>query len=107
MLTSSGSGGITPVSRTKTYYTAKKRGTAAAAQTAPNYDSAKFSSVEEGSGFQMQMEVVSRLSREVRTATTTGDIQDLRQAVSSGTYAPDPMAIAARMLFLSEDETYG
>ena len=103
MLTSSGSRGITSVSREKTYYTPQKRATAAAAQAVPNYDSANFSSVSEGSGFQMQMEVVSRLAYEVRTATTTGDIQDLRQAVSSGTYAADPMTIAARMLFISED----
>ena len=89
MLTSSSSGGITPVSRPKTYYTSKKRGASAPAQGR--------------SGFQMQMEVVSRLAREVRTATTTGDIQDLRQAVSSGEYAPDPMAIAARMLFVAEE----
>lgn len=105
MLTSSSSGGITPVSRPKTYYTSKKRGASAPAQVgSPNYDSAHFASVTEGrSGFQMQMEVVSRLAREVRTATTTGDIQDLRQAVSSGEYAPDPMAIAARMLFVAEE----
>ncbi len=49
------------------------------------------------------MELVSRLSHEVRTATTTGDIQELRRAVSSGEYTPDPMAIAGRMLFLAED----
>lgn len=103
MLTSSRSGGVTPVSRPKTYYTPPKRGTAAASLTPPNYDSATFSAPAEGSGFQAQMEVVSRLAYEVRTATTTGDIQDLRQAVSSGTYAPDPMSIAARMLFISEE----
>ena len=48
------------------------------------------------------MQLVSRLSQEVRTATTTGDIQALRQSVSSGEYAPDPTAIAGRMLFLTE-----
>lgn len=45
------------------------------------------------------MDTVSRLSKEVRTATTTGRVQELRQAVSSGTYTPDPAAIAKRMLF--------
>ena len=96
MLTSSRSGGITPVSRPKTDYPPP-------ALSSPNYDSAPFSAPAEGSGFQAQMEVVSRLAYEVRTATTTGDIQDLRQAVSSGTYTPDPMSIAARMLFIAED----
>ena len=48
------------------------------------------------------MDLVSRLSQEVRTSTTTGDIAKLRQQVSSGQYTPDPMSIAARMLFLGE-----
>lgn len=101
MLTSSGSGAISPVVRSKGYYTAVRRGTAAQAAAGHNYDSATFSPLPEGkSAFQMNM--VSRLSREVRTATTTGDIQALRQSVSSGKYTPDPMAIAGRMLFLTE-----
>lgn len=50
-----------------------------------------------------QMDTVSRLSQEVRTATTTGDIQALRQEVSAGEYVPDPMAIAGRILFLVEE----
>ena len=48
------------------------------------------------------MGLVSRMSQEVRTATTTGDIAALRQQVASGQYIPDPMSIAARMLFLGE-----
>jgi negative regulator of flagellin synthesis FlgM len=50
------------------------------------------------------MQLVGRLSQEVRTATTTGDIQALRQSVASGAYTPDPMAIAARILFLTEED---
>lgn len=50
-----------------------------------------------------QMDAVSRISREVRTATTTGDIQELRRAVSAGEYTPDPMAIAGRILLLVEE----
>ena len=102
MLTSSRSGGITPVSLPKTYYPPPKRETSAAALSSPNYDSATFSAPAEGSGFQAQMEVVSRLAYEVRTATTTGDIQDLRQAGSFGAYTPDPISTGARVLFLSE-----
>ena len=101
MLTSSGSGPISSVSRPKTYYTPQKRGAAARTTVEPNYDSAAFSPRPAGkSGFQM--ELVSRLSHEVRTATTTGDITALRQQVASGEYVPDPMAIAARILFLGE-----
>ena len=95
MLTSSGS-------RPKTYYTPQKRGAAALTTVEHNYDAAAFSPRPAGkSGFQM--ELVSRLSHEVRTATTTGDIQELRRAVSAGEYAPDPMAIAGRMMLLTED----
>ena len=102
MLTSSGSGPVSSVSRTKTYYTPQKRGAAARTTVEPNYDSAAFSPRPAGkSGFQM--ELVSRLSHEVRTATTTSDIQELRRAVSAGEYAPDPMAIAGRMMLLTED----
>ncbi|MCI8738772.1 MAG: flagellar biosynthesis anti-sigma factor FlgM [Oscillibacter sp.] len=102
MLTSSGRpSAISSVSRSKAYYPVHRRGASAQSAVEHKYDSASFSPLPEGkSAFQMQM--VSRLSQEVRTATTTGDIQALRQAVSSGEYTPDPMAIAGRMLFLSE-----
>lgn len=101
MLTSSGSGPISSIGRPKTYYTSRRRGAAAQPQAGPVYDCANFTAPAGKSGFQM--ELVSRLSREVRTATTTRDIQELRQAVSAGEYTPDPMAIAGRMLFLAED----
>ena len=50
------------------------------------------------------MALVSRLSQEVRTATTTGDISALRQQVATGQYTPDPASIAARILFLGEGQ---
>ena len=100
MLTSTGSGPISSIGRTKTYYPAQKWGTAAQPVPGHNYDSADFSAPAGRKSFQMEM--VSRLSREVRTANTTGDIQELRREVSAGEYHPDPMAIAARILFLGE-----
>ena len=48
------------------------------------------------------MGLVSKLSQEVRTATTTGDIAALRQQVADHTYTPDPSSIAARILLLGE-----
>lgn len=101
MLTSTGSGPISSIGRTKTYYPAQKRGTATLPLSGHNYDSAEFSAPAGRKSFQMEM--VSRLSREVRTANTTGDIQELRREVSAGEYRPDPMAIAGRMLFLVEE----
>lgn len=101
MLTSTGSGPISSVGRTKAYYPAKKRGTLSQPVSGPNYDSADFSAPAARRSFQM--ELVSRLSYEVRTANTTGDIQELRREVSAGEYTPDPMAIAGRMLLLAEE----
>ena len=65
-----------------------------------NYDSVTLSAASGDSRFHRGL--VSRLSQEVRTATTTGDIANLRQQVASGQYTPDPMSIAARILFLGE-----
>lgn len=44
------------------------------------------------------MELVSRISQEVRTATTTGNIQELRRQVQQGTYEVNADEIAAKML---------
>ncbi len=49
------------------------------------------------------MDMVSRMSYEVRTSTPNGDIQALRQQVSAGEYAPDAYNIAARMLMLGDE----
>nr|WP_243152289.1 flagellar biosynthesis anti-sigma factor FlgM [Pseudoflavonifractor sp. 524-17] len=102
-MTSSGYGAISPIAPKKVYRAGKERG--ALAQTASShskYDCVTLSSVPTGES-RFHMDMVSRLSQEVRTATTTGDIQALRQAVASGAYKPDPMAIAARILFLGEE----
>ena len=101
MLTSTGSGGITSIGRTKTYFPVQKRGTLSQPISGPNYDSATFSVPEGRKNFQMQM--VGRLTQEVRTANTTGDIQELRRQVSAGEYVPDAMAIAGRMMLLVEE----
>lgn len=63
------------------------------------YDSVTLSAPGQDSRF---MGLVSRLSQEVRTATTTGDIAALRQQVADHTYTPDPSSIAARILLLGE-----
>ena len=102
MLSSSGPGSISPLLPSQRYFPTAER--EVQTQTAPNrkFDSVTLSASSEGKG-RFYMDMVSRLSQEVRTATTTGDIQALRQQVSTGTYTPDPMAIAAKMLYLGED----
>ncbi|MEG1684179.1 MAG: hypothetical protein RR295_10120, partial [Oscillospiraceae bacterium] len=49
---------------------------------------------------RFQLELVSRLSREVRAIASTGDIQALHRRVSGGSYHPDAMETAARMLLM-------
>ena len=100
MLTSSGYNAISSIAPSAVYRA--KTGRDSRTQTASsgsNYDSFTLSSPSQDSRF---LGMVSRISQEVRTATTTGDITALHQQVASGQYTSDPMSIAARMLFLGE-----
>ncbi len=101
VLTSSGYGAISSIGPAKVYRTtAGQKGRTKASSGSNQYDSVTISTASQDSRFHMGL--VSRLSQEVRTATTTGDIAALRQQVACGEYTPDPMAIAARILFLGE-----
>lgn len=101
MLTSSNYGAVSPVASPKNYPFRPGRESRVPAPAGNNsYDSVTVSMPSQSSRFHMDL--VSRLSQEVRTATTTGDIANLRQQVLSGTYTPDPMAIAAKILFMGE-----
>ena len=71
---------------------------AAAQAEGNNYDSVSISQEPEGST-RIQKDTVSRITHEIRTSTTTGRIQELRQAVADGTYCPDPARIAKCMLY--------
>ena len=86
----------------KTYQTGLGRSNAGSNTVNPenssHFDSVLISEESEGSA-RIRKDTVSRLSSEIRTATTTGRIQELRQAVASGIYQPDPARIAKCMLF--------
>ncbi len=100
MLTSSGYGAISAVGPANVYRTNKGRDNRVL--TAPGgskYDSVTLSTSSQDSRF---LGLVGRLSQEVRTATTTGDIAALRQQVAENRYTPDPASIAARILLLGE-----
>lgn len=58
----------------------------------------------EGNGrSSFSLELKSRLSREVRVASSSGSaVAALRDEVQSGAYQPDPAAIARKMLLLGE-----
>lgn len=58
--------------------------------------------IENNSGRSFELDLRGRLSREVRTATSSGMIADLREQVRSGAYAPDPAQIARKMLLMEE-----
>jgi negative regulator of flagellin synthesis FlgM len=102
MLTSSDFDAVSPVSRKKTYHISYDREAPARTAATPKYDSVTLSEqTEEG---QVHRALVSRLSGEVRTATSTGDIQRLRQEVAEDRYQPNPEKIAGNILFLDEEE---
>ena len=101
MLYPPGSGGIHGYAVTKTYYSSPGYNPSGNTTANPNYDSSSFTKVTNSKS--RFMDLVSRLSHEVRTSTTTGKIQELRQAVSTGEYKPDPAEIAKRLMLLTED----
>lgn len=101
MVTPFGTGGISPVNRAKTYYPVSRKGTGRAPSAERKYDT--FSTEAGGKPSSFHMSLVGRLSQEVRAATTTGDIQELRRTVAAGEYHPDPMSIARSILFMTDD----
>lgn len=101
MLSSFGTGGVGPVNRAKAYYPVSRR--SANQKTSPGQKRDTFSAEAASKSDSFHRSVVGRLSQEVRAATTTGDIQELRRSVASGEYQPDPMSIARSILFMAED----
>lgn len=67
------------------------------------YDHCTFSARAEQADRSFR-DVVSSLSYQVRTYNTTGKIQELRRAVSSGEYDASARETAARMLLMEEGE---
>jgi anti-sigma28 factor (negative regulator of flagellin synthesis) len=101
MLTCSDCDAISPVKTTQKVAVGTEPTTQAQATSEPKYDSVTLSSQTAESRFRKELD--SRLAKDVRTATSTGDIHRLRQEVADGTYTPDPMRIARRILFFSEE----
>lgn len=61
-----------------------------------------FDTVTIGSGASFRQALLSKISQEVRTATTTGTVNALREQVQAGTYQVDAGEIARKMLFVGE-----
>ena len=68
-------------------------------ETARRFDQVTITARENGS---FEMELKSRLSQEVRSATTTGTLSALKREIEAGTYHPDPASIAKKMLLMQE-----
>ena len=56
----------------------------------------------DGTRSSFEMELRSRISQEVRTATSSGQFAALREQVQSGTYQVDTREIAEKMLLVGE-----
>ena len=56
----------------------------------------------DGARSSFEMELRGRISQEIRTATSSGQIAALREQVQSGNYQVDPRAIAKKMLLMEE-----
>ena len=68
-----------------------------------SYDNISLSAPAEVERRSFQ-DAVASLSYQVRTANTTGKIQELRRQVGSGEYQISPREVAARMLLMEEGE---
>ena len=73
-------------------------------QKSENLAARRFDSVTIRGGDGRQnayaMELRSKISQDVRTATSSGKIAELRDQIRSGAYHIDPLAIAGKMLLL-------
>jgi len=65
------------------------------------FDSVMLSTAE-GTRSTYEMDLRGKLSQEVRTATSSGQVAALREQVRSGTYQVDARELAKKMLLLGE-----
>ena len=84
-------------------YQAQAGGTAKSRKSGASrrFDSITLSGGEGARG-SFEMELRSRISQEVRTATSSGQIAALREQVQNGTYQVDVREIAKKMLLVGE-----
>lgn len=97
-----GIGGISSVGSLSVYTGKMRHDIAPSEINANKFDSVHISGKQRGND-TFRKECISRISQELRTSTSTSEILSLQKAVDEGTYVPDPMAIAGRMLLLYED----
>lgn len=95
---------ITPIGAAGSMRVNKPRSYGASAArpgpTAEKFDQITLSAHEGEDPYKMELQ--SKLSQEVRTATTTGTLTALREQVQSGQYQVDARSIAKKLLLLGE-----
>lgn len=69
--------------------------------TPHRFDSVTLSGGD-GARTSFEMELRGRISREVRTATSSGQVAALREQVQNGSYKVDARELAKKMLLLEE-----
>lgn len=106
MLVLSSSDGISSVHPSQSYYSGNNTNINAQSQSVQgNFDQLNFSPEPVGE-HRFQLELISRLSQEVRTTSTpVNEIQELSRQIANGEYQPDPMETAANILLIGEEDT--
>lgn len=100
MLVTSSSNGVYPVRSTQPCAANGAGADCPAVQPAQgSYDQLELSPGPIGEQ-RFQLDLISRLSQEVRSATTTGEIRALTEQIASGEYRPSAMETAAKMLLM-------
>lgn len=94
---SKGSGGVYPLSFSSPYQVASRPRNLQPQASGKQFDHVNISR-ESSAAEQFRQECVSRLVREVRTSHTTSDIARIKAEVQNGSYQPDAIEIAAKLL---------
>ena len=102
MTTFDGIGKITGAAPTNAYQSNVKRDSTHMGKNMTQFDSVMISAnIKERD--TRQKELVGRISRQVRTVTSSSELEQLHQTVADGIYQADPYEIAGRILLLAED----
>ncbi len=94
-----GTGNYTKLTETAWTRPAPTHTAASQKSASQRFDSIMLSTAEtRRTDFQRELE--SRLTQEVRCATSSGEVQRLREQIQSGSYRVDAMEIARKMLLV-------
>lgn len=96
IISAKGAGGVPPISSPSQYKSATSNNARPSQFAGAHFDQVNIS--QSSTSEQFRKELVSRLVHKVRTLHTANDIHRIRAEVQSGTYQPDAVEIAAKLL---------